>query len=239
MRSSLFQTVLDGVYPRSCSVCGVSLQQTESSGLCWDCRTSTSLITPPWCDCCGMPVAGRLDHAFICADCQEDPPPFTHARSICRYEGGVRDAIHALKYQRDFSVVPDLARMLLAGIRTHVEPAPHSVLVPVPLHWRRRFHRGFNQGAELIRGMRKQEPSLLTWNGLKRVKHTDTQTRLSKAGRKANVKNAFQVNITREVPERVLLLDDVMTTGATLSEAARALKKAGVKEVNTLTLARG
>lgn len=235
----VIREALEMVYPRSCCGCGAALAGTDDNGLCWDCRSDSSALAPPWCEVCGLTVAGRVDHAFICADCQEVAPSFTRARSLYRYEGGVREAIHALKYRGDFSVIPDLSRILLAGLRTYMEDVEHLVLVPVPLHRKRKLHREFNQGEELIRGMRKLDGSLQVWTGVKRVKNTDTQTRLSKAGRKANVRNAFQVKRGSSLPERVVLVDDVMTTGATLDACAKALKKAGVQEVNALTLARG
>jgi ComF family protein len=233
------QVLLDIVYPRVCCGCGNGLDGTEASGLCWDCRSGSHLIGPPWCDLCGMAVAGRLDHAFVCADCREEPPAFRQARSLYRYEGGVREAIHALKYRRDFSVVPDLARLMVAGLHTHFDDPDSFTLVPVPLHWKRRSQREFNQGKELVKAMQRLEPGRRKWCGLRRVKNTQTQTRLSRAGRKANVRNAFKVRSRRPLPGRILLIDDVMTTGATLNAAARALTKAGAEDVCALTLARG
>jgi ComF family protein len=125
----------------------------------------------------------------------------------------------------------------LAGLQAHFSEPDSLTLVPVPLHRKRQRKRGFNQGLELIRGMMNQQKGLSLWTGLKRTKDTETQTKLSKAARRENVRSAFAVK--GKVPERVLLIDDVMTTGATLSECAKVLKRAGVQEVNTLTLARG
>jgi ComF family protein len=183
-------------------------------------------------------VAGRVDHAFTCSDCQQDPPAYDQARSLFHYEGGVRTAIHALKYHRDFSVIPDLSRILFAGLNAYVSDPYEVRLVPVPLHRKRLATRGFNQGLELISGMRRLDKRLQIWQGLKRIKNTETQTRLSKAARKSNVRGAFRVS-KKEVPERVVLVDDVMTTGATLDACARVLKRSGVLEVITLTVARG
>ncbi len=230
---------LDKLYPRVCCECGMEMTIGDEVGLCWDCRADSVTLGPPWCERCGGVVAGRLDHAFTCADCVDHPPRYDVGRSLYRYEGGIRTAIHSLKYQHDFSVIPDLSRLLLAGLQTHF-PAPEAlVLVAVPLHPKRQRKRGFNQGMELIKGMQRRDPSLSVWQGLKRIKHTETQTRLSKAARRENVRSAFEVKQGAICPERVLLIYDVMTTGATLSECSKVLKRAGVKEVNTLTLARG
>lgn len=229
---------LDLLFPRECCACGKEIHSPNENGLCWDCRSDAHTLGPPWCERCGLVVAGRVDHAFVCADCREHPPRYDRARSLYRYEGGVREAIHALKYHRDFSVVPDLSRLLLAGLMTHFPDWRDLTLVPVPLHASRRRHRGFNQGLELIRGMRRLEPDLTQWRGLRRVKNTDTQTRLSKAARRDNVRGAFKISPRAgDPPSRILLLDDVMTTGATLDACALALK--GADEINTLTLARG
>jgi ComF family protein len=235
----IFIHLLDLLYPRQCCECGNEIRDGDEQGLCWDCRADSLPLTPPWCECCGGVVAGRLDHAFVCADCTAHPPVYDRARSLYRYEGGVRTAIHALKYRRDFSVIPDLSRLLLAGLDAHFPDAGELTLVPVPLHRRRYRHRGFNQGGELIRGMRRIRNDLNVWTGLRRIKNTETQTRLSKAARRENVRSAFALKKGEEVPKRVLVIDDVMTTGATLDACSRILRRAGAEEINTLTLARG
>lgn len=238
---SWLRTGLDFVYPRVCCACGEAVHEPLSDGLCWDCRTDTLPLGPPWCETCGAVTAGRIDHAFICSDCVGHPPAYDQARSLFRYEGGVREAIHAMKYRRDFSVIPDLARLLNAGVQVHFPDFREAVLVPVPLHTHKMRMRGFNQSLELIRAMRRENPALRMWNGVRRVRNTETQTRLSKAGRRENVRGAFRVPRKRipGVPETVVLVDDVMTTGSTVDACARALKRAGAARVFVLTLARG
>lgn len=230
--------LLDLAFPRTCCACGAAIANGGETGLCWDCRSDTTPLTPPCCDRCGVAVAGRVDHRFECGDCREHPPAYTRARSLFRYEGGVRDAIHALKYHRDFSVVPDLARLLAAGIRVHADPVEGIALVPVPLHPLKSRARGFNQSGELLCAARRHLPGTKLWSGVKRAKNTETQTRLSKPARRENVRGAFRVT-RHPVPERILLFDDVMTTGSTADACAKALKKAGAKEITVLTLARG
>ncbi len=231
---------LDSLYPRACVSCGEKIQEPLEYGLCWDCRSEVHPITPPWCDTCGMSIAGRVDHAFVCSDCRENPPVYTKARSLYHYEGGVREAIHALKYQRDFSVIPDLARILYAGLRTHLVAGGQVDLCPVPLHAKKQRARGFNQSRELIRYVCRLDRQCRMWSGIRRVKNTESQTHLSKAGRRENVRGAFAPSGRKgSVPDRVVLVDDVMTTGATLEAAARACMNAGVQEVLTLTVARG
>jgi ComF family protein len=236
---SLGKAVLDAVYPRECCACGKGLHDPTESGLCWDCRSEVYPLGPPWCSRCGMVVAGRIDHAFTCVDCTENPPRYDQARSLFHYEGGIREAIHALKYHRDLSVVPDLARLLVAGLHAHIPGDGTWVLVPVPLHPKRFAHRGFNQGVELIRAMSHLEPRVRLWDGLRKIKDTESQTQLTKAKRRSNVRGAFRA-VEGPVPESVVVLDDVMTTGATLDACAAALKNTKqVETVHTLTVARG
>ncbi|MCC5850383.1 MAG: ComF family protein [Verrucomicrobia bacterium] len=242
MRAAIFSpklyTAMDFVLPRGCCECGGEIHGDAGNGLCWDCRSDSLPLGPPWCETCGMVIAGRVDHAFVCNQCQEHRPAFTQARSLYRYEGGVRTAIHALKYHRDFSVVPDLARLLAAGAKVHLDNPETYALAAVPLHTRKLRERGFNQSQELTRYMRKWLPGQEIWTGLRRVKYTETQTHLTAAGRRSNVRGAFQVK-SKSIPDKILLIDDVMTTGSTVDACARAMKKAGAKEVRVMTLARG
>jgi competence protein ComFC len=230
--------LLDLVFPRRCCACGQPITHDLESGLCWDCRSDTHPIAPPWCEQCGMPIAGRIDHAFRCARCEETDPAYTRARSLFRYEGGVREAIHAFKYRRDFSVLPDLARLLAAGLGTYFPEVETLHLVPVPLHPRKLRQRGFNQSRELAKGVCRHLPHANVCQVLARIKHTETQTHLSASARRRNVQGAFKATASG-IPETLILLDDVMTTGSTVDACAKALKKAGAKEVNVITIARG
>lgn len=230
--------ILDTAFPRQCCSCGTEIGHPSENGLCWDCRSATHSLTPPWCDQCGMPIAGRVDHSFRCTRCEETRPAYTLARSLYRYEGGIRDAIHALKYHRDFSVIPDLARLFAAGILTHVPDAAAVQLVPVPLHSRKLRKRGFNQSHELAKAICLLVPGAGIWPHLRRVKDTETQTHLSASARRRNVQGAFRAART-PAPESVILIDDVMTTGSTVDACARALHQTGSRHITVLTLARG
>lgn len=226
---------LDLLFPRSCCSCGAVLRAPGETGLCWDCRSASLPIAPPWCECCGMVIAGRVDHAFTCSKCEEHKPAYDQARSLFRYEGGIRDAIHALKYHNDFSVIPDLALLVRAGIGVHVPVTADTVLAPVPLHPRKHRERGYNQSGEILRLVKNGLP---VWTGVRRVKDTETQTHLSAAGRRENVRGAFAAD-KGSVPGHIILFDDVMTTGSTVDACARALRRAGAHTIHVLTLARG
>ncbi|MFT5125856.1 MAG: ComF family protein [Kiritimatiellia bacterium] len=232
--------ILDLVYPRTCLGCAQVVDAAQGH-LCHDCIAGNLFITLPYCDICGFPVSGRIDHAYTCNQCVEHPPQFDLARSAVRYEGVLREAIHAFKYQQAIWLQEDLGDFLEAVYNTQWEPGQFDAVIPVPLHPRRRRHRGFNQAALLGQSLSKRINTPIILKKLTRIRYTASQTRLTKAGRLQNLKGAFQVHAADDFNgvRRVLLVDDVMTTGATISECARALKQAGVEQVVALTLARG
>jgi ComF family protein len=231
--------LLDAVYPRFCAVCDGPVR-TEAGYLCLDCLIDLPLVCPPYCDRCGVPVAGRIDHAYECHDCTARPPAYAQARSAARMEGAVRELIHQLKYQHAFWVLPDLVDLAEAAYRAHFATAGVDLLVPVPLHRSRRRARGYNQSGLLARALARRVGRPCAPRLLRRVRDTGTQTHLTAAARLLNVKHAFAVSRTRAAAGRtVLLLDDVMTTGATLDDCARALRQAGATRVLALTVARG
>jgi ComF family protein len=206
-----------------------------------------SSLFEPTCAGCRRPLAHPLNGA-VCDDCWAEvrfaPPLLDRQRAdrgvdwscaVDRYEGRMKEIIHALKYERRRSIAGPLGRLM----RTTGGHLLHGadVVVPVPLHWRREYQRGFNQADDLARQLGVPVVPLL-----KRVVFTQSQIELPKEQRKENVKNAFAlapVPASRfPVPGVVLLVDDVATTGATLDACARVLKSAGVKEVRALTAAR-
>jgi len=231
--------LLDMLYPRSCIGCGKSSPETFSH-MCWDCWSDTLRVEPPFCDLCGDPVAGAIDHDFVCYACSAEKPAFDAARSVVRYDGAVGEALRRLKYEKALWLAPDLAEMLRNGIRAEYPGLEFDWIVPVPLYHVRRRERGYNQSAvlsfELARRIGcKPRPGLL-----RRIRPTSTQTHLTAPQRLSNVQHAFQTRRgTALEGRRVLLVDDVMTTGATVNACAKALKKGGAKTVHVITVARG
>lgn len=231
--------LLDGVYPRFCAVCDAEVT-TEAGYLCHECLAGLPLVTFPFCDRCGVPVAGKIDHAYTCHDCGERPPHYDQARSAARFEGAVRELTHQLKYNHAFWVLPDLADLAEAAYRAHFADAGVDLVAAVPLHARRRRQRGYNQSALLTRALARRAGLRVCNRLLRRERDTGTQTQLTAAARLLNVRGAFSVPHPRLAAGRtVLLVDDVMTTGATLDECARALRAAGAKRVLALSVARG
>ena len=214
----------------ACAACGALLDEPLSGCVCRMCWQSIRPMTPPLCDRCGVPLA-RLNAR--CSSCT-DESAVSRARAIGEYAGTLREVIHALKYAGRRSLAPQLAARMRA--RGHELISRADVVVPVPLHWRRQYHRGFNQAREIARHL--GPPVVMA---LARRRATRPQVELAADRRRANVTGAFVLRHGRHLEIRgrtVLLVDDVSTTGATLEACARALKESGASEVHALTAAR-
>lgn len=231
--------LLDLVFPRVCAGCGGRVGDATGH-LCWDCQSQLPFVRQPYCLHCGDPVEGRVDEAFTCHWCDELNPAFDYARSVVRYRGSVPRMIQAFKYHAAHYLTPDLVRLLMAGLETAPEFGPLDAVCCVPLHRVRQRERGYNQSALLAHGLAQQLGKPFLKRALVRHRQTGTQTHLSARERVANVHGAFAIRRHAAIAGlNVLLLDDVMTTGATVSECARILKAAGAAKVCVLTVARG
>lgn len=241
--------LLDVVLPPRCMACGALV---SAPGLfCPDCWASLGFLDGPACVQCGLPFESPADgHAeghnntadggLKCGACLADPPAFARARAVWRYDGAARATIVAFKHgdrpEQARHLAPALARAV-AGLLDVAD----LVVVPVPLHRGRIWRRGYNQAALLARALARLVRRPVVLDALLRVRATPPQQGLDRAARRANVRRAFAVNPSRTVHVRgrtVLLVDDVMTTGATLDACATALLKAGAREVRVATLAR-
>lgn len=236
---ALGRAVLDLWFPRVCAGCGAPDPEALTH-LCWDCFRDLAVLQPPFCERCGDPVAGRVDHAYTCALCAARAPSFVRARSAVRYDGAAALAIRALKYHGATWLADDLAALLEGVVRAEFDGIVFDAVVPVPLHPLRRRRRDFNQ-AELLAGrLARRLGAPLRARALRRVRATPSQTRLTVRERADNMRGAFRARAPMS-PDggRALLVDDVMTTGATVHDAARALCEGGVAEVWAVTVARG
>jgi ComF family protein len=193
-------------------------------------------LPTPRCLLCGGGRDGALD---ICSEClRYGERPWVHAVSACAFRGSVREAVHRLKYQGGTAMVPVLGAAMAADWRRHGRGEP-EVIVPVPLYWTRQWGRGYNQ-AELLACYVGSELGLPSERLLRRRRRTAQQAMLNMDARRTNVRGVFAPAPGAKIAgRRVLLVDDVMTTGATLGEAARALGDAAVAAVSVLTAARG
>lgn len=190
-----------------------------------------------FCAVCNTPFlnAYPLDEQGVCAACRSGLRGFDHAASFGMYEGSLRSLIHLLKY----SGMKPLAGPLAAHLEHAIPVDEHfDAVVPVPLYWRRQWSRGFNQ-AELLARHVAAHRGIPLWNALRRKRATATQAGLANAGRRLNVAGAFVVKGNAQLAgKKILLIDDVMTTGATASACAVALKRGGARSISLLTLAR-
>lgn len=239
LRTGWVHEVADLFFPRTCMGCG-GPPDAGFHYLCWDCLEGTEWLQPPMCSRCGEPVAGRIDGAYACHLCDTVKRHFDLARSASRYDGVVADAIQQLKYAKSLWVVNDLSSFLHACVDSHYDAAPMDWVVPVPLHATRRRTRGFNQAEVLARGLGKLIHKPVLSGALRRIRPTISQTNLTARERPSNVRGAFAVGGSKPLQgSACLLVDDVMTTGATVSECARVLKASGVVRVDVVTVARG
>lgn len=197
-------------------------------------------MDPPFCTVCGDPVAGDIQHDYVCFSCSRETPSFSRARSAVRYEGVVGDALRSLKYNNGLWVVEDLTELLFACVRAEYPGVEFDIITSVPLFPPRRRARGFNQSALLGKALGRRLQLPFREGLLRRVRSTASQTDLTASQRAANVCGAFRVGLfARPAGRRILLVDDVMTTGATVNACAKALRQGGADSVHVITVARG
>lgn len=238
-RPGWVRDVADFFFPRACLGCG-GPPDVGFKYLCWDCLAGTEWLQPPMCSRCGEPVAGRVDRGYECYLCGAVKRYFDLARSAARYDGVVAEAMQTLKYSRGLWMADDLASFLLACVEAHYDVAEFDGLVPVPLYATRRRARGFNQAETLAQRLGRHLDKPVMRGVLLRIRHTPSQTNLTARQRTSNVKDAFTTRKNHQLQGRkLLLLDDIMTTGATVSECALMLKKGGAARVDVVTVARG
>ena len=185
-------------------------------------------------------MAGDIQHDYTCFACARETPAFEQARSAVRYEGAVGSALRSLKYSHSLWVIQDLVDLLFACVQAEYSGIEFNQVTSVPLHPSRRRERGFNQSALLGRALASRLCIPFREGLLRRVHPTVSQTGLTAPQRTANVCGAFRIGLfARPEGRRILLVDDVMTTGATVNACASVLKKGGAAAVYAVTVARG
>jgi ComF family protein len=240
-KMNLFHRFLDIIYPPRCPVCGVFLGSSPGPGsmaFCDTCLAGLTEIISPLCSLCGRPLSsGEADR--VCETCLRKRPFYDRARAPFLYEGPLMEAIHQFKYSGKTSLAGTLGPLLASFAKKWLHSLENPLVMPVPLHPRRLRERGFNQGLLLARPVAAAMGAELDYLSLRRTKDTLPQTGLKSDERRRNVRKAFEITDKGAAKSRtVILVDDVATTGNTLNECARALKRAGAKEVYGLVLAR-
>jgi ComF family protein len=224
------------LFPCSCLGCSIPMP-VAGVALCEECLQSVALIESPKCPVCGCELADSVSGDHLCGSCLRNKPLFSTAYAVAHYQEPVAAFLHSLKYGGDLSVLPALEA--IAALGTSVTLTEEDRIVPVPLHIRRLRHRGFNQAVLIARLFFPDKNNLILVDTLQRIRHTDPQTGLDGAARRKNLRDAFTVRDKDEIRgRRLIVVDDVYTTGTTVLECSRALLAAGAKDVQVLTLAR-
>jgi ComF family protein len=242
---NLLKNFIDIIYPPKCPICGKFLLNEKSATedgailFCRACLDDFQKVTSPLCPVCGMPFVSRAGEDHLCEGCLRKRPFYEAAGAAYLYEGALMEAVHRFKYGPKNFLADSLGPLLAQFARSWLTERNEYLTIPVPLHVKRLRERGFNQSLLLARHVSGQLNTELDFLTLRRIRYTSPQTGLGKNERRKNVRRAFEV-VTPEVVrgKTVLLVDDVFTTGNTLNECARVLKRHGCKKIFCLVLAR-
>jgi len=232
---SLFNPIIDLLIPPRCIKCGSLVEHSE--GLCGACWSLIPFITKPYCACCGFPFDFEIEEGALCGPCNYKLPSFSTARSVFSYTSDSKDLILRFKHTDNISTAP----LFGAWMAKSLGDLRADLCIPVPLHWTRLFARTYNQAALLAREVARLRGWAYAPSLLLRKRRTLSQGHLSKKERFKNVEQAFHIPQSKKgqlLGKIIILVDDVYTTGATLSACSEALLKAGAQSVHALTLGR-
>jgi ComF family protein len=233
---AIFGHAVDLALPPLCPACR---EPVIGQALCAPCWAKLDFIAPPYCERLGIPFAYDPGPGVLSMQAIADPPAYGRARAAVRYDEVARTLVHAFKYGDRLDLAPTLGQWMARAGRELLAEA--DALVPVPLHWRRLWARRFNQSAMLADIVAGDCGRPVAYEALKRIKATPQQVGLTRAQRADNIQGAFRVSASGRAAvagRRLVLVDDVLTTGATADGCARALLRAGAASVDVLTFAR-
>jgi ComF family protein len=234
-----WDAALNLFYPPVCQICGEERGTAAEGYIGPACRGRVKFVTAPYCERCGLPFEGEISQPFQCANCQEVTLYFRSARSAVVADGLMLDVIHRYKYSRSLWFEPFLAGLLIDSAAPALAAEAWDFIVPVPLFPVKKREREFNQAERLAARLGRAMKIPVNARLLRRVKPTMTQTRLTRQQRAENVHGAFAFCGGKKLAgEKIVLLDDVLTTGATTNACARALRRAGAGEICVWTVAR-
>ena len=231
----LGRVVVDGILPPRCLSCSAVVDEPDA--LCGRCWAAITFFAPPWCAACGLPFPYPIGEGALCAACTRERASWDRARAVLRYDKNSRRLVLGLKHGDRTHLAAALGRWMRHAGGEVLDEA--DLVLPVPLHWTRLFARRYNQSALLAQAIRAEGGPPVAADWLVRRRRTPSQGPLGPAARARNVEGAFALRRGRSVKgKRVVIIDDVLTTGATVEECARVLRRAGARFIGVLTLAR-
>lgn len=235
---SFINTILDLVYPPSCIACHALLKEEPGQTFCRPCSETLEPVVVPVCVICGSPLESENCGAVPCVLCRSDSPAFQSAFAPLMYGGALATAIIRFKYHGASHLARALAGLMISCVEQRLSSRQWDIMVPVPLHITRLRRRGYNQAFLLARHLARKINLPVNPHLLMRIRDTPPQTGLTRRERRKNMGEAFAVRDKSLQGLRVLLIDDVLTTGATADACAKEMLKAGVKWVEVVSLAR-
>ena len=228
---------IDLLLPPACLLCGQSLPIDHSKqSFCRDCLTSMPPLSSAHCLCCAQPFPNSTS-IHLCGNCLKKPPSFSIVHAAGIYQGGIKDAVQRLKYRNQVTLARPLGQLLGKVVKEAGADFGPDCIVPVPLHPNRLRQRGYNQALEVARPIAQQLNVPIDTGLLQRIRKTPPQQGLTAIERRNNLRNAFDLTTTPSV-RRILLVDDVMTTGETVRECCRTLRAGGVRDVQVAVVGR-
>ena len=240
VRPSPSEAILGFFYPEVCQICSVESASPSEGYVCIGCHDKIELISPPFCDRCGLPFSGAITRDFVCTNCKDLDLAFSSARSEIQATGVGLELVHHYKYHQALWFEPLFRRLIQASSGVQSFQGGYDAIVPVPLHREKHLEREFNQAERLadLLSASLGIPVINRW--ILRRNPTPTQTQLTRQERARNVQSAFvSLDPIPTSIKRIILVDDVLTTGATTHACAKVLKRGGVERVTVWTLARG
>ncbi len=234
--------VLDLIYPKICIFCKEKIPSSFENYLCEKCLKGLNKLNPPYCVSCGIPITVQIfgDVIIKCPECIASHYYFKRGYAASLYDGLIKECIHNFKYNSHTYLGNTLADIMTEFAFKNIHLNKIDCIVPVPLHWKKMRDRGFNQSAILGKTLSKRTGIYFCDKGLSRVKSMPAQVKLSRNERIKNLKGAFIVKEPKYfIDKKILLIDDVFTTGATMNECAKTLMDVGAREVYAFSLSRG
>lgn len=230
----LLTPALDLLLPHHCLLCEQPVADVQQ--FCQACFKKFRFVTEPRCQKCGLPFPADVGQGETCWDCEQQPPAFTAARAVWLYDDAARAVILPFKHADRLEFSPRLVKYLFEQVQDWLPQL--DMVIPIPLHWWRLWQRGYNQSAIVAMALAKMIGKTYAPEALRRRLATRSQGGLTRPERWANLRGVFTAKASLIQGRRILLVDDVMTTGATLNSGAETLLKQGAKEVYALALAR-